>query len=156
MVGISTTTAILDSSVDHLRRLVRPGLLLYGVGAWVGMVVLAILNAVFREVFITPSAGEYAGHVISTATLLILLAAYIYVYFRRMPAHNGRELALVGVLWAGLTVAFEFLFGHYVAGEAFADLLALYDVTQGNLWVFVPLFVLVAPTLFGRYLSRER
>ena len=153
---MSTTTGILDSSVDRLSRLVRPGLLLYAVGAWVGMVVLAILNAMFREAFITPNAGEYAGHVISTVTLLILLGAYVYVYFWRMPVHDGRELVVVGVLWAGLTVAFEFFFGHYVAGEAWADLLALYDVTQGNVWVFVPLFVLVALTLFSRYLYRQR
>jgi len=46
------------------------------------MVVLAILNAVFREGFTTPSAGEYTGHVISTATLLTLLGGYFLPYFR--------------------------------------------------------------------------
>ena len=143
------------TDVDRQSHPVRPGLLLYAIGAWVGMVVLAIFNATLREVFITPNAGEYAGHVISTATLLILLAAYIYVYFRWMPVHEGPELALVGVLWAGLTVAFEFLFGHYVAGQAWEDLLMLYDVTQGYVWIFLPLFILVAPTLFGRYQYRE-
>ena len=154
---MSRTTEILDSSSgDRRSRIVRIGLLLYAVGAWVGMVVIAILNAGFRETLITPSTGEYAAHVISTATLLILLAVYIYVYFRWMPVHNGRELAVVGVLWAGLTIAFEFLFGHYVAGEPWANLLALYDVTQGNVWVLVPLFLLVAPTVFGRYLSRSQ
>jgi len=29
-------------------------------------------------------------------------------------------------------VAFEFLFGHYVAGQTWANLLSLYDVTRGN------------------------
>jgi hypothetical protein len=139
--------------VDRGSRHVRSGPLLYAAGAWVGMVVLAIFNATLREVLITPTYGEYAGHVISTATLLVLLAGYVFVYFRRRPVHTGRELALVGVLWAGLTVAFEFLFGHYVAGQAWGDLLALYDVTQGNIWVVVPLFILVAPTLLGRYQS---
>ena len=142
------------TDVDRGSRVVRSSPVVYATGAWVGMVVLAIFNATLREVFITPTSGEYAGHLISTATLLILLAGYIYVYFRRMPVHTGRELALVGVLWAGLTVAFEFLFGHYVAGQAWADLLALYDVTQGYIWVFVPLFILAAPTLFGRSQSR--
>jgi hypothetical protein len=60
------------------------------------MVVLAIFNATLREVFITPNAGEYAGRVLSTAILLILLAPYIYVYFRWVPVHEGPELALVG------------------------------------------------------------
>lgn len=127
---------------------------MYAIGAWIGMVVLAILNATFREVFITPSAGVYVGHVVTTATLLALLAVYVSVYFRRMPVHNGRELAAFGVFWAGLTVAFEFLFGHYVAGQSWAELLALYDLTRGYVWIAVPLFLLVSPTLFGRFLSR--
>lgn len=149
-------TGALDSHnrPDADRPAVRPGYLLYALGAWVGMVVLAILNATFRVLFVTPSAGEYVGHVVSTATLLALLAAYLYAYFRRLPTQGGREAAVVGVLWAVLTVAFELLFGHYVAGDTWAELLALYDVTRGNVWVLVPLFILVAPTLYERYLAR--
>lgn len=140
--------------VDSHSRSIRPDILLYAVGAWFGMVVLGLLNATFRELFVTPNTGEYPAHVISTATLLGLLAVYLYGYFRRMPIHSVRERMATGVLWAGLTVAFEFLFGHYVAGEAWEELLELYDVTRGNVWVFVPLFILVAPLLYGRYLSR--
>lgn len=37
-----------------------------------------------------------------------------------------------------------------VAREAWEDLLALYDVTRGYVRIFVPLFILVAPLLYGR------
>lgn len=142
------TTA--GSDFDHRTAPLRPRLLLYAAGAWVGMVGLAILNATARELFVTPTVGDYAAHVISTATLLVLLAGYVTVYLRRMPGHTRRERVVVGVLWAGLTVAFEVGFGLFVAGATPADLLQQYDVTQGYVWILVPLFLLVAPTLAGR------
>jgi len=117
------------------------------------MVLVAILNATIRELFVTPTAGEYVAHVASTITLVVALAVVIVLYLRRVPDHASTELAAIGVLWAGLTVAFELLFGHYVAGESWADLLALYDVTAGYVWILVPLFLLVGPLLLGRLLG---
>lgn len=139
---------------DEGQNRLRVRLLAYGLIAWVGMVVLAIANATFRELFVTPSVGEYLAHVISTATLLMLLAGYILWYFRRSRPHALRERAILGVGWTGLTVAFELIFGHYVAGETWDDLLALYDVTRGNVWILVPLFLLVAPLVVGRRYPR--
>ena len=115
------------------------------------MVVLGILNGALRELLVTPRVGDYRAHVASTVTLL---AALVYAYLDRAPGHTTRELGAVGLLWAGLTVAFEFGFGHYVAGDSWDSLLGQYDVTAGRIWVLVPLFVLVSPLLFGRYLKR--
>ncbi|MFC4358054.1 hypothetical protein ACFO0N_08855 [Halobium salinum] len=133
---------------------VRPRLLAYAIAAWVGMVVVALLNATLRELFVTPVAGDYPAHVVSTLTLLVALGALVYVYFGRVPMHTRAERWLVGALWAGLTVAFELLFGHFVAGDSWASLLELYDVTAGRIWVLVPLFLLVAPVLVGRLSKR--
>lgn len=132
----------------------RPPRLRYAVGAWLVMVILAILNATVRELFVTPAVGDYRAHVISTATLLLALAALVAVYVARGPEHTPDEYRAVGVLWAGLTVAFELLFGRYVAGDSWASLFGQYDVTAGRVWVVVPLFLLFAPPLFGRYLRR--
>lgn len=131
---------------------VRARRLAVGVGVWLCMVALAIANAGVREVFVAPAVGDYSAHVISTASLLAALALLVALYFRRVAAHTTRELVALGVLWAGLTVAFELLFGHYVAGLSWADLLGQYDLAAGMVWVFVPLFLLVAPLAFGRWL----
>jgi hypothetical protein len=50
----------------------------------------------------------------------------------------------------GLTAAFEVLFFHYVGGRSWAQLLADYDVQHGRLWVFVLIWLAVAPYLFHR------
>lgn len=42
-------------------------------------------------------------------------------------------------------MAFEFGFGHWVAGESWQDLLAAYDVRRGEIWALVPAAMLVLP-----------
>jgi hypothetical protein len=56
----------------------------------------------------------------------------------------------------GLTVAFEFLFFHYIGGRSWETLLEGYDMANGQLWPLILLWVAVAPTLFHRYLLRAR
>ena len=150
MVGRTPANA---DPAEHGRGRLRPRRLLGALAVWLAMVLVAILNATIRELFITPNAGDYLAHVASTITLVVALAVVIVLYLRRVPDHASIELAAIGVLWAGLTVAFELLFGHYVAGESWAALLALYDVTAGYVWAFVPLFLLLAPLLLGRRLQ---
>ena len=38
---------------------------------------------------------------------------------------------MVGIAWVALTVAFEFLAGHYVFGNSWEKLLADYNVLRG-------------------------
>jgi len=52
--------------------------------------------------------------------------------------------------WLVLTLAFEFLFGHYVGGHSWRSLLDDYDLLSGRLWVLVPAWLAVAPYLFHR------
>jgi hypothetical protein len=49
-----------------------------------------------------------------------------------------------------LTLAFEFLFFHYVGGHAWSVLLANYDLSEGRLWPLILLWVGFAPYLFYR------
>lgn len=51
-----------------------------------------------------------------------------------------------------LTVGFEFLVG-YVEGTPVSVTLGQYDVFAGQVWVLVPLTLLVAPLVFGRYFA---
>jgi hypothetical protein len=48
-------------------------------------------------------------------------------------------------LWLGLTLAFEFLVGHYAFGTSWNELLADYDILNGRLWLLVLVAALTAP-----------
>jgi hypothetical protein len=117
---------------------------------WLGLLVLAIANGGVREALITPSMGASAGHVISTMTLCaaILLLSWLTIGWIR-PRSSGDAWA-IGGLWFGLTVAFEFLAGHYLFGNPWSRLLEDYNVFRGRVWVLVLLTTALAPFLCAR------
>ncbi|OYR40070.1 hypothetical protein DJ82_08520 [Halorubrum sp. Ib24] len=133
---------------------VRPHALLYPLGVWAVMAVIAVANGVFREVFLIPRIGDYLGHVASTALLVAAILLVSFAYFSRTPIEYGRtERIGVGVLWTTLTVGFEFVVG-YAEGTPVSVTLGQYDVLAGQVWIAVPIALLVSPLLFGRYLAR--
>ena len=124
--------------------------------AWVGAAVLGVANGVSREKIYADAVGDDAAHVISTGTLLALLAGYIWLLERRWPLGSRREALSVGAAWAAMTVAFEFGFGHWVDGDSWSALVENYDVSAGRVWILVPAAMGAGPELARRLAARER
>ena len=132
---------------------VRPTVLLAPLAVWLVMAVLAVANGVFRELVIIPRVGEYPGHVLSTLLLVAAILAVSAAYFWNTgTAYTDLELLVVGVGWTLMTVGFEFLVG-YAEGTPVSVTIGQYDVLAGQVWILVPLTLLVAPYLFGRVLA---
>jgi hypothetical protein len=113
------------------------------------ILMLAILNGGVRETWLTPRWGARTGHVVSTLLLsgVILASAWLTIRWIR-PSTTAAALR-VGTIWLVLTLGFEFLAGHYLFGRTWASLWAEYDLTQGRIWVLIPLVTLLAPPLAG-------
>lgn len=127
--------------------------LLYPFGAWLLMAVLAVLNGVFRELVLIPRIGSYPGHVLSTAVLVLAILGVSFLFFRSVPVqYDQLQLLLIGAVWVVMTVGFEFLVG-YAEGTPVSVTLGQYNVLAGQVWIAVPIALLVAPLLFGWYLS---
>lgn len=119
-------------------------------GVWFLLMVLAILNGILRNALLTPRLGEQAGHVVSTLVFsgVILIVAWVLTPW--IGPRSPRGAWRVGLSWLGLTVAFEFLAGHYLFGHSWPKLFADYDVVQGRIWPLVLLATLVTPALVYR------
>lgn len=89
--------------------------------------------------------GELAAHQISTGTAIVLFAGYFWILSRRWPLPSPRAAVGAGAFWLSLTVLFEFTFGHYVDGKAWAELLRDYDVSSGHLWPLVLAWLAAGP-----------
>jgi hypothetical protein len=50
----------------------------------------------------------------------------------------------IGALWVAMTLAFEFLAGHYLFKNPWEKIVADYNVTRGRIWVLVPICTLFA------------
>jgi hypothetical protein len=115
--------------------------------AWSGATVIAIANGIARRALYEERVGPMRAHYLATATLLIVLTAYIWVLSGRWPIRSRRSALLIGLTWMALTIVFEFGLGHYVAGEPWGKLLEQYDIRRGYVWVGIPLWMLLAPAL---------
>ncbi|MBN2719690.1 MAG: hypothetical protein JXR72_01165 [Proteobacteria bacterium] len=112
---------------------------------WIGLSTLAVANGVFREAVIAPRLGAQGGHVLSTLILCFAIFAVTWFTLPWIEPRRGREALLVGALWLALTLAFEFLAGHYLFGHPWEKLLADYDIARGRVWPLVLVTTLLAP-----------
>ena len=124
------------------------------VAAWLAILVLAMLNGALRQALLIRLIGEQAGQVVSTLLLVALIGGAAWVMLPWIRPLTRRDAWLVGVVWLLLTLAFEFLAGHYLFGDSWETLLTAYDITGGRIWILVPVITLVAPVLVHR--SRGR
>jgi hypothetical protein len=116
--------------------------------AWLPMVLIAIINAMFREAGYKRFMSELRAHQVSTLTAIILFGLYIWALTRLWPLQSAGQALLIGLIWLTLTVAFEFLFGHYVMGNAWERLFHDYNLRAGRVWVLVLIWITIAPYVF--------
>jgi hypothetical protein len=114
------------------------------------MVFIAIANGAARDLGYGREMGKLAAHQISTLTALVLFSLYIWLILRRLPPRSSAQAMGIGALWLMLTLSFEFLFGHYVAGLPWARLVSDYNILTGRLWVLIPIWLAIAPLVYLR------
>lgn len=113
--------------------------------AWLGACGLAFGNAIVRQTIYEGHIGDLRAHQVSTATLLGLIAVYVWMLHRRWPIETNQAALAVGAIWATLTLAFEFGFGHWVVDQSWGELLEAYNLADGRVWVLVPIWTMIAP-----------
>ena len=118
--------------------------------AWIPMVFIAIANGALREGCYGEHLSELRAHQVSTVTGVPLLGVYIWVLLRLWRPESAEQALTIGLLWLYMTVAFEFLFGHYVAKRPWRDLLQDYNLFAGRVWLVVLVWVTIAPYVFYR------
>lgn len=127
--------------------------------AWFVMLLVAVANGALRDFSYGRHFSELHAHQISTLSGMILFGIVIRIYIRFWPPASMRQALFIGLFWMTLTVAFEFLFFHYVGGHSWDELLSSYNVMQGRLWVLLLAWVALAPCVFyrlhQRYVSRK-
>jgi hypothetical protein len=63
-----------------------------------------------------PRVGEFRSNQIGVFTGSVIILVITLFFVRWIGATRPSRLLGIGALWLALTLAFEFLFGHFVAG----------------------------------------
>ena len=121
--------------------------------AWVGLVVIAIINGAIREKGYKKLVGELRAHQISTFTCIILFGLCVWILSLIWTIQSAGQAMTIGFVWLALTVAFEFLFGHYVMKHPWSKLPQDYNILKGRLWGLILIWITIAPYIFYK-LSR--
>ncbi len=117
---------------------------------WLLILVCAILNGAFRERFLVLKFGSVSAFVASGLLLslcIVVLSALLVPWFGQLLTSG---YLLLGLLWLGLTLVFEFGFG-LLQQRTWSQLLDAYTFQGGNLWPLVLVVTILGP-LLGAYL----
>jgi hypothetical protein len=94
-------------------------------------VAIAILNGVIREKAYGQFMGELPAHQLSTFIGIVLFGIYIWILTGTCPIKSSTQALIIGGMWLCMTVIFEFVFGHYVAGHPWNKLFHDYNLFKG-------------------------
>lgn len=120
------------------------------IAVWTCLLALAIMNGALREGLLTPLMGPAVGHVVSTLSLSILILITAWLAIPWIAPATARAARHIGALWLGLTLAFEFLAGHFLFGKPWTTLVADYNLAAGRIWILVLVVTYLAPLVAGR------
>ena len=118
--------------------------------SWIPGIPIAIVNGMLREFWYKQFLAELAAHQLSAASFIVLFGVYVWFILRWLKLSSTQEALWVGLTWLALTVAFEFLFGHYVMAHSWELLFHDYNLFAGRLWVVVLVWITTAPFIFYR------
>jgi hypothetical protein len=113
------------------------------------------VNGGVRELWLVPMVGDTAGHVLSTVALCIAILVVSRLSIHWIGPVSRSDALRVGAVWLAVTLAFEFLAGHYLFGNPWEELLADYNLLAGRMWVLVLITTLLAPLLAARSRTRS-
>lgn len=119
---------------------------------WLLLAVIAIGNGIVRQSTYASHVSDLAAHQISTVTAILATGGVVWIISHFWPIESSAQAWAIGLSWLLLTIAFEFGFGHYVAGHPWSRLLADYNLLAGRVWALFLIWIAVLPIVIYKFL----
>lgn len=123
--------------------------------AWLIILPFMIANGIVREFVLRPLVPALVAEAISVAVGIAIVLVFTRYLLRPLAGKASSQLVRASLTLVALTLAFEFLFGHYVDRKSWSDLLANYEIWNGKLWPVVLAVIAFMPFLWGRWSIAE-
>lgn len=124
--------------------------------AWLVILPFMIANGILRELVLEQIVSAPVAEAISAAIGIAIVLALTRRLLRPLVGKATGDLARASLILVLLTVAFEFLFGHYVDRKSWSELLANYAIWNGRLWPIALSTIAFTPFLWGRWSIEEK
>ena len=117
---------------------------------WLVIVVAESIHGTLRQIFLAPFVGDFPARRIAFFVGMLLIFLIAYFCIRWIRATTTKRLLIVGLMWAILTVLFEFGLGIYILNYSRERMMEDYDVSRGGLMAFGIVFMVFAPYLAAK------
>ena len=123
--------------------------------SWIPGIPIAIANGLLRDSWYMQFLTELHAHQLSAVSFIVLFGVYVWFVLKWLKLSSAQSALRLGLTWLALTIAFEFLFGHFVMGHPWSKLFHDYNLFAGRVWVLVLLWIAIAPYIFHRVQNRQ-
>ena len=124
--------------------------LLRGFLVWLVIIFAESIHGTLRQLFLAPLVGDFTARRLAFFVGLALIFLIAYLLIRWIRAETTKRLFAVGLMWAVLTLAFEFGLGFLVLGYSEERMFQDYDLSSGGLMGFGIVFMVFAPFLAAK------
>ena len=114
---------------------------------WSIIAIFAVANGIFRVSFLEPYIGRSLALPISGITLCIIVFTITFLSSKLFDKSSSLTYVLIGFQWVSMTLAFEFIFGHFVIGRSWEELFQVFNILEGDLFLIALLLTLFSPLL---------
>lgn len=121
------------------------------VKAWLIILPFMIMNGIFRELVLKQLVPAQVAEALSVALGIAIVLVLTRFLLLPLAGKSVSQMVRASLTLVALTVAFEFLFGHYVDRKSWSDLLANYEIWNGKLWPIALAVIAFTPFLWGRW-----
>ncbi len=125
-------------------------ILIKAAGIWLVIVLAAILNGTLREKILVPMIGSSMALPLSGISLAVLVFFVSLTFVPFIAASETKAYVIIGLFWLFLTLLFEFIFGHFVAGKSWQDIAQVFNVKKGDLFLLVLVVTAISPWLAAK------
>jgi len=126
----------------------RSFVLARAVGIWLTLMAVESVHGVMRRLFLEPQLGDLRARQVSVFTGAVLIALVFWFTLPWLGPQTVRRWWTLGLLWLGLTLAFEIGLGRAI-GMSWDRINSDFDPRRGGLLAFGMLVILVAPRLLA-------
>lgn len=131
-------------------------LLKTGLRVWLMETVVSGFNFfVLMNLLYAPRWGELVAHQIGMTTRIIYIFIFAFLLLRYVRKYSMFDLFLVGAMWLGLELAFEWG-GSLIIGRSFEEILVGWNVAGGYMWPFVLAAYFISNLTVGYFISIRR
>ena len=100
---------------------------------WLIIISAEVVHGILRGLFLAPVAGDFRARQIAVFTGIIIIFIIAYFTVRWIRASRSLQLLIVGFIWLFFTLAFEILFGRFIAGYSWDRIFSDYNIPEGGL-----------------------